>query len=249
MLRDISSSSSSSSSASSEDEGPTPESHTNPDPTESRSTSFQCPADFVSFSYKSCCSTVKAKGSSELWLIKAPASFDPHSFSGLQLPLCGLQTLRVPSGEGAERTYSVLGSSHCSPELRVLTSPKNTPHPASLASPFTGLISICESYGDHSANSALHVIPAIPPPSLPPGLKQRFQHFACRTAPQPAEGGAGRKRRREKRMKTEPEEESVRAELDALTSVKTEVKSEPVDPQYEETDRKRKKKKKSKSDD
>ncbi|XP_072315997.1 DNA-directed RNA polymerase I subunit RPA34 [Eucyclogobius newberryi] len=237
MPRDISSSSSG------EDEEPGPETHADLEPTVSRRTRFQCPEDFVSFSYKACSSTMKTSSSSELWLIKAPASFDPQSFSGVQLPLSGLQTLRVPSGEGEEHTYSVLGSSHRSPEFRLLTSPKNA---ASLASPFAGLMSLSQSYSDHGTHPALHVVPAVPPPSLMPGLRQRFQHTAFKSAaPSPAQGEERRKRRREKKIKMEPEEAEEACEPDELRScikikTETEVKAE---------EQRRKKKKKSKSDD
>lgn len=46
-----------------------------------KNTRYQCPADFVSFSHKPCSSTLteSLKNShNELWLIKAPASFDPE---------------------------------------------------------------------------------------------------------------------------------------------------------------------------
>lgn len=210
-----------------------------PELTGSRKSNFQCPADFVSFRYKPCSSTLSSSSSTELWLIKAPACFDPTSFSGVQVPLRGLQTVNI-----GEHPYSILGSSgHC-PELRLLTAS------ASLGPPFSGLINICERHGNHSANRALYVVPAIPPPSLPPGLKQRFQHFqteaACRRQ---AEGQPARKRKREKKIKSEPQEESERA-LATQTQmvIKTEVKDEPLDTGFgKQPDAMKKKKKKSKS--
>lgn len=49
--------------------------------TEKKTTRYQCPADFVSFCHKPCSSTFTArlkKNKTELWLIKAPASFNPE---------------------------------------------------------------------------------------------------------------------------------------------------------------------------
>ncbi|KAK7882034.1 hypothetical protein WMY93_028208 [Mugilogobius chulae] len=221
----------SSSSSSSEDEDPGPEAQPEQGPVAAdvrrTRTTFQCPADFVSFSYKPCRSSVKAtSSSSELWLIKAPANFDPQCFSGLELPLCGLQTLSVPSAEGAELTYSVLGSSGRSPELRLLTPPEHDPDHASLASPFTGLITVCQSYGQRATNPAVHAVPAVPPPSLPPGLKPRFEPTACRSAALPTEGHRSKKKR--KRIKTEPEEPCVRVKVERADT-------ERADPVYGQT--------------
>lgn len=46
---------------------------------------------------------------------------------------------------------------------------------------FSGLLSVCESFGDSNANQAPQIIPAAPAPSIPPGLKQRFQPFGSKT--------------------------------------------------------------------
>lgn len=235
----------SSSSSSSEDEDPVSNAPaaTEPLQTERRSTRFQCPTDFVSFSYKNCSSALSSSSSgTELWLIKAPASFDPKSFRGVQLPLRGLETVSVPSADGMERPYSVLGSSDCHPELRLFAPP------SSLAPPFSGLISISESHGEAGSDQALHVIPAIPPPSLPPGLKQRFQHFQAPVVWTEGEATTRRKRKKEKKIKSEPQEASESAEATPTELViKTEIKPEPLDTGFGEQPEVKKKKKKKKS--
>lgn len=228
--------------SSSEDEDHSPDAPADEEQTENRSMRFQCPADFVSFSYKPCSSTLNSS-SKELWLIRAPASFNPQSFSGIQLPLCGLETVSVPSGDGTEQPYNVLGSSSGHPEHRLLTPP------ATLAPPFSGLISICESHSDHSTDQALHVVPAIPPPSLPSGLKQRFQHYQTNTVrTQRAHGEATKKRKREKKIKTEPQEANERlVAMETQKVIKTEIKDEPLDTGFgEQLEVRKKKKKKSK---
>lgn len=236
-------SSPSSSSSSSEDEECSSAAPAKPQPTtESRNTRFQCPADFVSFSYKPS-STLSSDSSTELWLIKAPASFNPQSFSGVQLPLRSLETVSVPSADGTEMPYSVLGSSSNNSELRLLA-----PN-AELAPPFSGLISISESHGVRGADQALHVIPAIPPPSLPAGLKQRFQYFQTTTVrTQRSKEGSSRKRKKEKKIKSEPLETSGGVQTTPTdVFIKTEVKQEPLDTGFGELPEARKKKKKKKS--
>lgn len=246
MSQDGSSSSSSGEEEDSVDNAPAA---TEPLQTERRSTRFQCPADFVSFSYKPCSSALSSSSSStELWLIKAPANFDPKSFRGVQLPLRGLETVSVPSADGTERPYSVLGSSDRRPELRLFAPP------SSLAPPFSGLISISESDGEPGAErGALHVIPAVPPPSLPPGLKQRFQHFGAAAVCTVRTQGettttTRRKRKKEKKIKSEPQEASESAEATPTELViKTEIKPEPLDTGFGEQPEVKKKKKKKKS--
>lgn len=101
---------------------------------------------------------------------------------GLKVPLSGLHTLRVPSAAeaGTSHIYSVLASSHCSPELRLLTSGGRASGGA-FGPSFSGLLNVCESYGDSSTNQGPQVIPAAPAPSIPPGLKQRFHPFGSKT--------------------------------------------------------------------
>ncbi|XP_044059582.1 CD3e molecule, epsilon associated protein [Siniperca chuatsi] len=185
MPRDISSSSS-------EDEA---DNHTTKSPvkqneSDKKTTRYQCPADFVSFCHKPCSSTLTESlknNNNELWLIKAPASFNPECFSGIKVPLSGLQTLKVPTAAGTTKTvngqqiYSILASSHCTSELCLLTSDKQSSDGVVFGPTFSGLLNVCESYGDSSANQAPQVIPAAPAPSIPPGLKQRFHPFGSKT--------------------------------------------------------------------
>ncbi|XP_026187420.1 DNA-directed RNA polymerase I subunit RPA34 [Mastacembelus armatus] len=157
---------------------------------EKKSTRYQCPPDYVSFCHKPCSHTLtkslKTK-KNELWLIKAPASFNPGCFSGIKLPLSGLQTLKVPATAGGASTgngqqiYSVLASTHGNSELHLLTSNKQLSGSMVVGPAFSGLLNLCESYGDTNTNQVPQVIPAAPAPSIPPGLKQRFHPFGSKT--------------------------------------------------------------------
>lgn len=115
------------------------------------------------------------------------ASLPPFSFSGIKVPLSGFQTLKVPAAaEGAstgsgQQIYSILASTHCTPELCLLTSDKEPSESMVFGPTFSGLLNVCESYGGSSANQVPQVIPATPPPSIPPGLKQRFHPFGSKT--------------------------------------------------------------------
>ncbi|XP_039986688.1 CD3e molecule, epsilon associated protein [Xiphias gladius] len=185
MPRDISSSSS-------EDEADNPatEPPVKQKEPDKKTARYQCPADFVSFRHKPCSGTLTQSlknNKNELWLIKAPASFNPECFSGIKVPLSGLQTLKVPTAAGGAHTgsgrqiYSILASSHGTSELRLLTSDKPSSEGVVFGPAFSGLLNVCESYGDSSANQAPQVIPAAPAPSIPLGLKQRFHPFGSKT--------------------------------------------------------------------
>ncbi|XP_030599878.1 DNA-directed RNA polymerase I subunit RPA34 [Archocentrus centrarchus] len=178
------------SSLSSEDEANAPAAESAVNPAESdQATKYQCPPDFVTFCHEPCSSTLAEnlrKSKNELWLIKAPASFDPKCFSGIRVSLSGLQSLKVPTaapggaktGKG-QQTYNILASNHAIPELHLLTSGKQASDGMVVGPAFSGLLNVCESYS--STNQAPQVIPAAPVPSIPPGLKQRFQPFGSKT--------------------------------------------------------------------
>ncbi|KAM6987867.1 DNA-directed RNA polymerase I subunit RPA34 [Tautogolabrus adspersus] len=185
MPRDVSSSSSEDEEETSTTKSPAKQ-HVN----DKKTTRYQCPADFVSFCHKPCSSTLTESlknNKNELWLIKAPANFNPESFSGFKVPLSGLQTLKVPVAAGGAQTgrsqqiYSVLASSHGATELCLLTSDKQASDNVVFGPAFSGMLNVCESYGDSSANQSPQVIPATPAPSIPPGLKQRFHPFGSKT--------------------------------------------------------------------
>uniref|UniRef100_A0A3B3E076 RNA polymerase I subunit G n=1 Tax=Oryzias melastigma TaxID=30732 RepID=A0A3B3E076_ORYME len=259
------------SSSSSEDEAENPAPETAEEPKQPGKTlRFDCPTEFVSFRHVAC-SSAAADGlkddQKELWLIKAPVSFDPRRFSGVQLPLSGLRTVKVPGSEGPEsrhQIYSVLASRRSTSELRLLTCDQQDQ--LVLAPPFSGQLNVCESYGDSSTNQNPQVIPASPAPSIPPGLKQRFLPFGSKTPtstyvgedqvegvssttlrPLVATDGGGSVDEEEeeegRRKKKKKKKRRIKAE-------EVEVKQEPVDEmttvslQTDEPPEKRKKKKK-----
>ncbi|XP_029374152.1 DNA-directed RNA polymerase I subunit RPA34 [Echeneis naucrates] len=181
MLKDISSSS--------EDDSPATTLPAKQKESDEKATRYRCPADFVSFCHKPCSSTLAESlkdKKNELWLIKAPVNFNPECFSGIKVPLSGLQTMKVPSAAGGDKTgsrkqtYGILASSHTNSELRLLTSNKHSSG-AVFGPTFSGLLNVCEDYGGSSANWAPQAIPTAPAPSIPLDLKQRFQPFGCKT--------------------------------------------------------------------
>lgn len=95
--------------------------------------------------------------------------------------------MKVPAAVSGAKTgssqqiYSLLASTHGTSELCLLTSGKQSSDDVVLGPSFSGLLNVCESFGDSSANQAPQVIPAAPAPSIPPGLKQRFLPFGSKT--------------------------------------------------------------------
>ncbi|XP_029027555.1 CD3e molecule, epsilon associated protein [Betta splendens] len=180
------------SSSSSEDEADSPatETQTKQKETEKKISKYECPADFVPFSHTPCRSTLMEalkKKQNEVWLIKAPSSFDPKCLHGVKVPLSGLQSCKVPTAAGGsqpgtdQQIYKILASSHCTSDLRLLTRNDSSSHGMVFSQTFSGLLNVCESFGDRSMNQDPQVIPAAPAPSIPTGLKQRFHPFGSRT--------------------------------------------------------------------
>lgn len=103
------------------------------------------------------------------------------------MPLLGFKTLKAPAPVGGASTgngqqiYSILGSTHGTSDLCLLTSDKSSSDSMVYGPTFSGLLNVCESYGDSSSNQAPQVIPATPAPSIPLGLKQRFHPFGSKT--------------------------------------------------------------------
>lgn len=134
----------------------------------------------------------------------------------MQVPLSGFKTLKVPSAaagaktESGQHVYNILGSTHGTADLCLLTSDKVSSSKVVFGPKFSGLLNVCESFGDPSANQAPLVIPAAPAPAIPPGLKQRFYPFGSETptlSPEAEEGSRKKKKKKkEKRMKVEHED-------------------------------------------
>ncbi|XP_054649127.1 CD3e molecule, epsilon associated protein [Dunckerocampus dactyliophorus] len=202
---------------------------------EKRTSRYKCPDDFVAFRHKPCSSMLTdslKNTNSELWLIKAPTTFNPECLQGVHVSLSGLQTLKLPSAvDGGEsmgqQIYNILGSTHGTSELRLLTDDTTSSRSTVMGPAFAGLLSVSESYG--GTRQPPQIIPATPVPAIPPGLKQRFHPFGSKTPTQGGESEAdgtplleftqvseeeGRKRKKrkmkkEKHVNTEQEDEEV----------------------------------------
>lgn len=119
---------------------------------------------------------------------------------------------------------------------------------------FSGLLTVCESYGN-KANQPLQVIPTAPPPSIPSGLKHRFPLLTGVTQNETdgldkhlieeVEEGGKKKRKREKKIKLQQDEE-----MDILTVNENvaKVKTETPFQEGSVSEEKKKKKKKKKND-
>ncbi|KAI7800488.1 CD3e molecule, epsilon associated protein [Triplophysa rosa] len=145
----------------------------------SRNVKYQYPADFVPFSYD-LSTSVLSDEHKELWLIKAPARFDPKCFANLKVPLSGFEMVR--SSGTMPQAYSVLNSRTAPSDLHLLIADRGNQTTSLSASGFSGVLNISESYVNCSENQGPLAIPAAPAPCIPPGLKQRFQPFGSSVA-------------------------------------------------------------------
>ncbi|KAJ8280841.1 hypothetical protein GJAV_G00059730 [Gymnothorax javanicus] len=193
-----------------------------------RHTKYQCPADFVLCDFRACASTSLESENdcnTELWLIKAPVNFNPDSLSGVRIPTLGLETVRPRSGD--QQVYSICSRPVTAGSARLLTTGSQRPGDSLCAPAFSGLINICESYGNCQANQSPLAIPACPAPVIPEGLRQRFQPFGSRTL---------------SKQGTEVQESLAQGHIDLPTAAKR-VK---LDPEEGNILKKKKKKKKEK---
>lgn len=192
---------------------------------EKRVPKYQCPTDFVSMLYSSASALQDEDGEKELWLIKAPARFDPKCFENLQVPLSGLEM--VQSSGATSQIYSVLSSRTAPSDLHLLISKEKHQKPVLCSSGFSGVLKISESYGDCSENQGPVPIPAAPSPSIPAGLRQRFQPFGSsiaahvqdeltvvstvpkRSSQEPIEGEERKKKKKKKKDKRREDNEAV----------------------------------------
>ncbi|KAK7156556.1 hypothetical protein R3I94_006575 [Phoxinus phoxinus] len=188
---------------------------------------YQCPEDFVAVSYDASVNdSWDGDDQKELWLIKAPACFEPKSFKDLKLPISGLK--RVQSCGTAPQTYSVLSGRTAPSDLRLLITKGKKQKTALCSSGFSGVLKISESYGHCSENQDPIPIPAAPAPHIPAGLKQRFQPFGSsiaahmedevtvvspstpkRTRQDSNEGEERRKKKKKKKDKRQEDSETV----------------------------------------
>ncbi|MGH0147183.1 UNVERIFIED_CONTAM: hypothetical protein FKN15_010287 [Acipenser sinensis] len=233
-------------------------------------TKFECPVDFVSCAYDTSrsLSLEKLNGSNtELWLIKAPASFKPESFSGKKVPLIGYETIETGSA-ATRKIYNVFSSQKELVNTHLLVQGKGKG--SVLCGPLIqGYMNVGERFGDCNGTVGPKAIPASPAPQIPAGLKQRFTPFGSSTPPSVGRkrskifnecilsGSSGevteRKKKKKKkdreRREEEEEEERERTELEMEIKEPSEIKEEVFEPEFgEQVDSGRKKKKKKKKD-
>ncbi|KAK2880942.1 hypothetical protein QQF64_008727 [Cirrhinus molitorella] len=231
-----------------------------------RVSKYECPAEFVSMSYDSSASDLWDKDEDkELWLIKAPDRFDPKCFEKLRLPLSGLEM--VQSSGTAPHIYSVLSSRTTPSDLHLLVPKGKHQKPVLCSSGFSGVLKISESYENCSENQGPVPIPAAPAPSIPAGLRQRFQPFGSSTAAHmqdkgtivsptapkrssqdPVEGEERKKKKKKKKDKRKEESEAffVKEEQKEIDCDQLESSELMEEESTEERKRKKKKMKKEK---
>lgn len=172
--------------------------------------------------------------------------------------------MHAPKG-GEEKNYNVRASAHGTSELYLLTSDKSSSESLVVSPPFSGLLTVCESYGDKSGNQPLQVIPTAPAPSIPPWLAHRFPLLnqtsstqTCSVKNEPEELAKHsreetreeeelrkkKKRKKEKKIKLEQEEETDTLRVNEnVSEIQDEVKPFQEGSVLEEKKRKKKKKK------
>ncbi|XP_004448055.1 DNA-directed RNA polymerase I subunit RPA34 [Dasypus novemcinctus] len=113
----------------------------------------------------------------ELWLIRAPADFDPDCLNGRLVPLSGSQTVKGKLA-GKRHRYQVL-SSTCpqAGEATLLAPSAKAGGELTCAPAVRGSLRIFEGPRESLPGTPLQPIPASPPPQIPLGLRPRFCAF------------------------------------------------------------------------
>ncbi|XP_072885463.1 DNA-directed RNA polymerase I subunit RPA34 isoform X2 [Hemitrygon akajei] len=160
---------------------------------------FQSPPEFQA------CPHAAPRGigdpSSELWLIKAPADFEPRSFSGKKVPLVGFQSLRSKICE--DKVYNVFATMGGAGDVCLIL-PSEAGGKMESCSEFAGCLTIDENWEGAAGGSEPSSIPTSPAPSVPPGLKLRFQPFGVGPPGWSPRQRQPAPKRRKKRAREEP---------------------------------------------
>ncbi|KAE8584899.1 hypothetical protein XENTR_v10021154 [Xenopus tropicalis] len=134
--------------------------------------SFQCPLNFKPVAV--CEGTVTSDPDLEVWLIKAPAGFNPESFTNHRFPLAGCKTQKVKV-DGVRRLYNVTATPCTDTPCRALLPQDEASGDRLVCAPqFQGVITIADAHGE---SSVLHPIPDRLPRTVPEGLKLRYCPF------------------------------------------------------------------------
>ncbi|KAL0174571.1 hypothetical protein M9458_030539, partial [Cirrhinus mrigala] len=173
----------------------------------------------------------------------------------------------VQSSGTTPQIYSVLSSRTTSSDLHLLIPERKHQKPVLCSSGFSGVLKISESYGNCSENQGPVPIPAAPAPSIPAGLRQRFQPFGSsvaahiqnevtvvsptaskRTGQDPVEGEERKKKKKKKKDKRQEdsEEVSIKEEQTQIDCDQLELSELMEEESTEERKRKKKKIKKEK---
>ncbi|XP_023667889.1 DNA-directed RNA polymerase I subunit RPA34 [Paramormyrops kingsleyae] len=198
------------------------------------STKYRCPSDFVPCTYRPC-ENIRLDNlndnCTELWLIKAPFSFSPNSFSDLKIPLRGSKSLQAESQK--METYRILSNTVGTRSMHLLSA-CGMQDGIVCGPTISGLINICEDSGDILSNQMITPLPASPAPSIPEGLKQRFTPFGCTSPPTPTtrrdKGNTSHGRSSSKRAKKDLEETENRK---SKKKIKSNIKMEEEEGQMD----------------
>ncbi|XP_018085546.1 DNA-directed RNA polymerase I subunit RPA34 isoform X1 [Xenopus laevis] len=133
---------------------------------------FECPLNFKPMAVYD--GTMTSDPDLEVWLIKAPADFNPESFTNHRFPLAGCKSQKVKV-DGVRRLYSVAAAPCTDTPCRALLPQDNASGDRLVCAPlFQGVITISDAHGD---SSAVHPIPDRQPRAVPEGLKLRYSPF------------------------------------------------------------------------
>nr|DBA20336.1 TPA: hypothetical protein GDO54_017127 [Pyxicephalus adspersus] len=150
--------------------------------------------------------SVSSEPGNEIWLIRTPIDFTPESFNSHRFPLPGYKMQKV-KWKGMKKFCHVISSpSSDAPFKAFLCPPQGSENGLLYVPSFEGTITVAEAHGDPSA---LHSIPDRHPPTIPEGLKQRYQPFGSLpprvSSGEDAAGSTKKKKKAKKRRLEEAE--------------------------------------------
>ncbi|KAM4696725.1 DNA-directed RNA polymerase I subunit RPA34 [Rhinophrynus dorsalis] len=170
---------------------------------------FQCPLNFKPIAESE--GAVSSDPDTEVWLIKAPADFNPESFSSHRIPLSGHKVQKVKV-DGVRKLYHIMASPSADTTCRALLPQEGgSGDRIACTPPFQGVITLADAQGE---NTAIHSIPDRPPVAIPEGLKLRYCPFGA-VAPKHSQNrgksssGSAKKKKAKKRKREEARDVTV----------------------------------------